>query len=112
MLAVTASGFLTSLPFAVIEAWTNHSMVPTPTGWAVLAFAGLFPSLIAQVSYVRGVELIGANRAGLFINLVPIFGTLLSIVLLGEAFQAYHAVALVMVLGGIYLAERRAPAGA
>ncbi|HEV7416497.1 MAG TPA: EamA family transporter, partial [Tianweitania sediminis] len=42
----------------------------------------------------------------------PIFGTLLSIVLLGEAFQAYHAVALVMVLGGIYLAERRAPAGA
>jgi drug/metabolite transporter (DMT)-like permease len=55
--------------------------------------------------YIRGNELIGANRAGLFINLVPIFGTLLSVVLVGEKFQAYHAIAIVLVLGGIWLAE-------
>jgi drug/metabolite transporter (DMT)-like permease len=111
MLAIVGSGFLTSLPFAIVEALMGHSMVPTTTGWIVLLYAGLFPSLISQVSYLRGVELIGANRAGLFINLVPIFGTLLSILLLGEQLQTYHAVALVMVLGGIYLAERRAPTG-
>jgi drug/metabolite transporter (DMT)-like permease len=51
------------------------------------------------------VELIGPNRAGLFINLVPIIGTLLSISLLGEAFHLYHAIALILVLGGIWLAE-------
>jgi drug/metabolite transporter (DMT)-like permease len=51
------------------------------------------------------VELIGANRAGLFINLVPIFGTLLSIVILGEDIHLYHALAMIMVLGGIWLAE-------
>lgn len=111
MLAIVASGFVTSLPFAIAEAAMGYSMVSTPQGWLVLAYAGLFPSLIAQLSYLRGVELIGANRAGLFINLVPIFGTLLSILLLGESFYAYHAVALAMVLGGIYLAERRAPTG-
>lgn len=61
----------------------------------------LFPSIFAQTLYIRGNELIGGNRAGLFINLVPIFGTLLSIVILREAFFTYHAVALFMVLGGI-----------
>ena len=54
---------------------------------------------------MRGVELIGPNRAGLFINLVPIFGTLLSIVLLGETFEVFHAIAIVLVMGGIWLAE-------
>ena len=47
----------------------------------------------------------GANRAGLFINLVPIFGTLLSVLIVGENFQLYQALALLLVLGGIGLAE-------
>jgi drug/metabolite transporter (DMT)-like permease len=55
--------------------------------------------------YIRGNELIGGNRAALFINLVPIFGTLLAVVLIGEKFQSYHALAMVLVLGGIWLAE-------
>jgi drug/metabolite transporter (DMT)-like permease len=49
--------------------------------------------------------MIGANRAGLFINLVPIFGTLLSVLIVGESFEYYHLVAMVLVLGGIWLAE-------
>ena len=54
-------------------------ILPDATGWAVIAYTAIFPSILSQVFYIRGVELIGANRAGLFINLVPIFGTLLSI---------------------------------
>jgi drug/metabolite transporter (DMT)-like permease len=57
------------------------------------------------VPYIRGNELIGANRAGLFINLVPIFGTLLSVLIIGEQFQFYQGLALVLVMGGIWLAE-------
>ena len=56
--------------------------------------------------YARGVELIGGNRAGQFINLVPIFGSILAILILGEKFHWHHAVGLVMVVGGIALAER------
>jgi drug/metabolite transporter (DMT)-like permease len=56
---------------------------------------------------MRGVELIGPGRAGLFVNLVPIFGALLAVLILGEPFTAYHAVGLVLVLGGIWLAERK-----
>ena len=72
---------------------------------AVALYTVIFPSILAQVFYIRGVDLIGANRAGLFINLVPVFGTLLSVLLLGEEFFAYHLLAIVLTLGGIALAE-------
>lgn len=74
-------------------------------GIAVIVFAGLLPSLVSQILYIRGVEVIGANRAGLFVNLVPIFGTLLSVVALGEDLHLFHVIALVLVLGGIAIAE-------
>ena len=61
---------------------------------------------MAQVLFIRGNEIIGSNRAGVFINLVPIFGTLLSVMILGEVLQLYHVVALGLVLGGIWLSER------
>ena len=57
-------------------------------GWAIIAYTAIFPSILSQIFYIRGVEMIGANRAGLFINLVPIFGTLLSILILGEDFRS------------------------
>jgi drug/metabolite transporter (DMT)-like permease len=43
----------------------------------------------------------------LFVNLVPVFGALLAVILLGEPFAIYHAAGLVLVLGGIWLAERK-----
>ncbi len=56
---------------------------------------------------MRGVELIGPSRAVLFVNLVPVFGALLAVVILSEPFAWYHAVALALVLGGIWLAEQK-----
>jgi drug/metabolite transporter (DMT)-like permease len=56
---------------------------------------------------MRGVDLIGPGRAGLFANLVPVFGPALSVLVLGESFEAYHFWGLVLVLAGIWLAERR-----
>ena len=72
-----------------------------------MGYIALFPSLIAQLFYIRGVELIGPSRAGLFVNLIPVFGTLMASMLPGEPFATYHVVALALVLGGIVLAERK-----
>lgn len=106
MIALTAAAAVTSFPFVVAEAQSGALVMPDLQGWGVTIFTVLFPSILAQAFYVKAVEMIGGNRAGLFINLVPIFGTLLSLVILGEAFHAYHAIAMVMVLGGIWIAER------
>ncbi len=105
MIVMCGAAAITSLPFAIGEHLYGAAITPDTQGWAVIAYTALFPSILAQIFYIRGVELIGANRAGLFINLVPIFGTLLSILILGEIFHLYHAVAMAMVLGGIAVAE-------
>ncbi|MGE0500884.1 MAG: DMT family transporter [Rhizobiaceae bacterium] len=105
MIVMGAAAFVTSLPFVAAEAALGATVLPDATGWTIILFVAVFPSIVSQVLFMKGVELIGANRAGLFINLVPVFGTLLSIALLGEAFFAYHAMALALALGGIALAE-------
>ncbi len=86
----------------------------SPTVWAVIAYVAIFPSMFSQVAYARGVELLGANRAAPSHNLIPVFGTLGSVAILGERLEAYHFVAAVIIIAGIVLAEwsarRRAPA--
>lgn len=103
---MAVAALLTSLPLVAAEAALGHFQWPTPTGWAVLAFVAIFPSFLAQIFFLRSVELVGPGRAGVFVNLVPIFSALLAVLILGEHFQLYHALALAFVLGGIALAER------
>jgi drug/metabolite transporter (DMT)-like permease len=72
----------------------------------LLLAAALGPAFAGQLFYIRGVELIGPGHAGVFVNLVPVFGALMAVVLLGEPFALYHVVALALVVGGIAIAQR------
>ncbi|CDX25119.1 conserved membrane hypothetical protein [Mesorhizobium sp. ORS 3324] len=105
ILALSLAALLTSVPFFVWEVAAGRVIVPDARGWAVAFYTALGASVVSQIFYIRGNELIGANRAGLFINLVPIFGTLLSVLIVGERFELYQGLALALVLGGITLAE-------
>ena len=69
----------------------------------------MLPSLLCQIFYIRGIELIGPGRASIFYNLVPVFGALLSALLLREAVSIFDVMALGLVLGGIFVAERGKP---
>lgn len=106
--AMAFAALVTSFPFMIGEVATGRFHWPTASGWLVLAFVALGPSLASQLLFMRGVELIGPSRAGLFSNLVPIFGALFAVLILGEEFHVYHAIALAMTLAGIWLAEQRA----
>jgi drug/metabolite transporter (DMT)-like permease len=83
----------------------------TTTGWLIVVYTIVFPSVISQMFYVRGVELIGANRASLFINLIPFFGILGSVLLLGESLEPFHFFAGILIILGIVLAEWSARRG-
>jgi drug/metabolite transporter (DMT)-like permease len=107
MTAASAAAFITTIPFALWEIASGEVIYPDLRGAAIGFFTALLPGFVAQITYIRGNEMIGSNRAGLFINLVPIFGTLMSILILGETLHLYHVLAIVLVLGGITLAERR-----
>ncbi len=104
VLAIGASAM--SLPWAAWEWQTTGISMPGVTGWLVLVYIVVFPTIVSQIFYARGVQLIGGNRAGLFINLVPIFGSLLAILILREKFHFFHGIGLILVVGGIMLAER------
>ncbi len=110
-LAVTAtSALLTALLFqAIIGGGLLHvfTLVPgiTLKGWLIILYVMIFPSILAQLFYARGVEIVGPNRASIFINLLPVFGTILSVIIIGERFETYHAIAAILVVCGIAMAE-------
>jgi drug/metabolite transporter (DMT)-like permease len=80
-------------------------------GWLIALYTVFFPSVISQMLYVRGVELIGPNRASLFVNLIPLFGTVGSVIILGEVLEASHLIAAALIIVGIVLAEWSARRG-
>ncbi|HCX14189.1 MAG TPA: EamA family transporter [Rhodospirillaceae bacterium] len=104
---MTVGALATSIPLAIIEILMGDMIWPSPTGWAVALYVAIFPSLLSQLFFLRSVELIGPNRAGLFINLVPIITAAFGVILLNEDFHGYHVAALFLVLSGIWLAERK-----
>lgn len=106
MFVLTCSAAIFALPFYAVEILRDGFRMPGPEAWAIIAYTAIFPSMVSQIFFIRGVAILGANRAGLFINLVPIFGALLAVLILGESFRPYHMLALALVLGGIAMAER------
>ncbi len=103
-------GALFLLPLYVWESG-DRPLRWNPTTAAAITYVAIFPSLLSYLCYNRGVELVGANRAGLFIYLLPLFGSLLAVALLGERFQSYHLLGLAAIAGGIAIANwRRSPA--
>ena len=99
---------LFSLPFAIFEILSGDVLMPTETGWYVIAYVVFLPSFLAQLFYLRSVDLVGPGRTGMFVNLTPVFAACLAVLLLNESFQLYHSVALLLVLGGLWLSKEPA----
>ena len=94
-------------PLLIGELISGRALNPTPQAFAAIAYVAVFPSIVAYICFNRGVELIGATRAGPFMNLVPLFVAGLAFVFLGEAPQLFHAAGFALVIGGIALAARK-----
>jgi drug/metabolite transporter (DMT)-like permease len=104
--AMAVAAFITSVPLMIWEIMSGGFIWPTGGGLLALAFVALGPAFVSQLMYMRGVELIGPGRAGVFVNLVPVFGAIMAVVILGEPFAVYHVLALLLVVGGIAIAQR------
>lgn len=105
--ALTAVGLVALAPFYALELWQGRRMNLGPAAWAALAYVGVVPSFIGYIFYNRGVAEVGANRASLFIHLMPVFGTLLSALLLGEVPLWYHYAGIALIFAGIRLTTRQ-----
>lgn len=105
-------GGLLLSPFVVAELMEGRYPVWDGPAIATIAYVMVLPSLVAYLFYNRGVELIGPNRAAPFFHLIPIFGSALAILFLGERPHLYHAVGYALVLTGIVIATATTKRGA
>ena len=97
------SALIFSLPLLITEYYLGGNQLPaTGTAWLTILYIAFVPSFLAQVFFIRGVELVGASKAGLFINFLPIFAAILGVLLLGERLYIYHLASLFIVLFGVY----------
>jgi len=101
-----ATIFLGVLVLVPVYSWELSTGARMHTDFVTLGsviYVALFPSVLAYIFWNRAVAEVGANRSGLFIHLVPAFGTLLSMFFLGEVLYAFHSVGIVLIFSGIYL---------
>jgi drug/metabolite transporter (DMT)-like permease len=95
-----------NLPLAAWEYAHGQTMAITPSTIAAVLYAGVLASLVAYLLYARSVEIIGANRTGVFIHLIPLFTSVMAIVLLGEQPALYHAAGFALILSGVFITQR------
>ena len=95
------------IPAFAWEYSTGFVLQPTPLTFFSIAFVTIFSTIVAFACWTRGVELIGPNRAGVFLHLIPIFSALLTGALLGEPLMGYHVVGFALILAGVWCAARQ-----
>lgn len=104
--AITATGLLALAPFYAWEIASGRLIVPSLPAFGAMAYAGIFPALLGFVFWNRAVAEVGANRAGLFMHLMPAFGIVLSVIFLGERPALHHGAGIALIFSGIYLTTR------
>ncbi len=105
LVAAMGIGSCMMLPFYL---WEAASGATIHAGWEAglaMAYTIVFPSFIAYLFFNRGIELIGASRAGQSMHLMPVFGSILAVMFLGESFRTYHAAGIALIAAGILLAS-------
>ena len=108
----TCCGAAMLVPFSIWEFSTGVTLKLDSISMATLAYVIVFPSTLAYLFFNRGIALIGPNRAAPFFHLVPVFGSAMAIVLLGEQLRLFHLAGYALVLAGVVIASRRASAKA
>jgi drug/metabolite transporter (DMT)-like permease len=104
-------GAVLLLPFSLWEFFHGITLKPDALTAVTLLYVMVFPSTLSYLFFNRGIALIGPNRSAPFLHLVPVFGSAMAILLLGEKLRLFHLIGYALVLGGIVIASRRASAG-
>ena len=103
-------GAVLLFPLSVWEFFNGVTLKPDALTAATLLYVMIFPSTLAYLFFNRGIALIGPNRSAPFLHLVPVFGSAMAILLLGEKLRLFHLIGYALVLAGIVIASRRASA--
>jgi drug/metabolite transporter (DMT)-like permease len=100
-------GVIGLLPLYIWELGRVGPFEPTRDIILGILYVALFPSIVAYLCWNRGIELLGANRGGLFINLIPVFASIMAVAWLGESLKIFHVAGMALILGGMVMFNRK-----
>jgi drug/metabolite transporter (DMT)-like permease len=103
----TAGGALLLLPFSIWEFCAGATIKFDTLTLVTAIYVAVFPSMLAYLCFNRGIALIGPNRAAPFFHLMPLFGSVMAIMLLGEQLKPFHLIGYALVLAGVVIASRK-----
>lgn len=101
--ALTVVGVTMLTPLYLWEILNGQNIQSSETTWTGILYIGIFPGFVGYVFYNAGIAAVGPSRGALFIHLMPVFGTLLAIMFLGEQPLWFHYTGIAMVFSGIFL---------
>ena len=104
---VISFGFLFLIPIYFIEYQMGFRIELDSNFIKVLSYVVLFPGLISFIFWIKGISLIGANRSGVFLHLMPILSAIMAIIIFNEKFMFYHMLGAIFILMGILLSNRK-----
>ncbi len=99
-------GFVFLIPVYFIEMSFGSKIVFGMPFILTLGYVVLFPGIFAFLFWIKGIDIIGANRAGVFLHLMPIFGALMAMIIFKEKFMFYHFLGAIFIIAGITLSNK------
>ena len=100
-------GLIFLIPIYFIEMNLGHLIVLELPFYLTLSYVVIFPGLLAFFFWIKGISIIGANRAGVFLHLMPIFGAIMAMIIFDEKFMYYHLLGAIFILAGIILSNKK-----
>ena len=104
---IISSGLIFLLPVYLIEMSLGRHVVLELPFFLTLSYVVLFPGLASFICWIKGIAIIGANRSGIFLHLMPIFSTILAIIIFKEKFMVYHLIGAILIITGIVLSSKK-----
>ena len=103
---IITAGLIFLLPAYLVELSLGYKTSINLPFILTLTYVVLFPGLASFIFWIKGISIIGSNRSGIFLHLIPIFSTIMAILIFGEKFMIFHLIGAVLIIAGIILSSR------
>ena len=104
---IISAGLIFLLPAYLTEAILGYRASVNLPFVLTLTYVVIFPGLAAFIFWIKGISIIGSNRSGIFLHLMPIFSTILAIAIFKEKFMIYHLIGAALIITGIILSSKK-----
>ena len=104
---VIITGLIFLVPIYVLEIYFGNQIIIGKPFILTLSYVVIFPGLASFFFWIKGIGIIGANRAGVFLHLMPVFGSLMAIIIFDEKFMSYHFFGAIFIIAGITLSNKK-----